>query len=149
LNDFIALGKPKTKAVRGRLIELFTNTNTELRNDETARKEVLLPMAEVEMVMPVYVPSYTDFYSSIEHATNIGSMIRDPENALMPNWKHIPVGYHGRSSSIIISGEAVHRPKGQTKAPDSESPVSDRQNGLILSLRWPLWWVKKRRSVIQ
>ena len=81
-------------------------------------------MAEVEMVLPVYVPSYTDFYSSIEHATNIGSMIRDPENALMPNWKHIPVGYHGRSSSIIISGEPVRRPKepsvGPTKRLDFE-----------------------------
>ena len=122
LNDFIALGKSTTRAVRNRLIELFSNTNTELRNDEVARKECLLPMAEVEMVLPVYVPSYTDFYSSIEHATNIGSMIRDPENALMPNWKHIPVGYHGRSSSIIISGEPVRRPKGQTKSPDAKEP---------------------------
>ena len=122
LNDFIALGKPTTKAVRNRLIELFTNSNTELRNDEVARNEVVIPMAEVAMTMPVFVPSYTDFYSSIEHATNIGSMIRDPENALMPNWKHIPVGYHGRSSSIIISGEPVHRPKGQTKAPDQDKP---------------------------
>jgi len=79
-------------------------------------------MANVELSMPVFVPSYTDFYSSIEHATNIGSMIRDPENALMPNWKHIPVGYHGRSSSIIVSGQPVHRPKGQTKAPEAARP---------------------------
>lgn len=123
LNDFIALGKPTTSAVRERLIELFTNTNTELRNDEEAMKDSVLAMKEVELVMPVYIPSYTDFYSSIEHATNIGSMIRDPENALMSNWKHIPVGYHGRSSSIIVSGEPVHRPKGQTKAPDAEKPT--------------------------
>jgi fumarylacetoacetase len=134
LNDFIALGKPVTGAVRERLIELFTNTNTELRNDETARKEVLLPMAEVEMVLPVFVPSYTDFYSSIEHATNIGSMIRDPEKALMPNWKHIPVGYHGRSSSIIVSGEPIHRPKGQTKSPEAEKPSFGPTNRLDFEL---------------
>ena len=122
LNDFIALGKSTTNAVRQRLIELLINSNTELRNDEQARADSLILMNEVEMVLPVFVPSYTDFYSSIEHATNIGSMIRDPEKALMPNWKHIPVGYHGRSSSIIVSGEPVHRPKGQTKAPDADTP---------------------------
>ena len=122
LNDFIALGKPITKAVRERLIDLFATTNTELRTDDLAKTECLIPMANVELSMPVFVPSYTDFYSSIEHATNIGSMIRDPENALMPNWKHIPVGYHGRSSSIIVSGQPVHRPKGQTKAPEAAKP---------------------------
>ena len=75
------------------------------------------------MQLPVQVGDYTDFYSSKEHATNVGSMFRDPENALLPNWLHIPVGYHGRSSSIIPSGIPVHRPQGQTKAKDAEEPV--------------------------
>jgi fumarylacetoacetase len=75
------------------------------------------------MMMPVNVGDYTDFYSSEEHATNVGKMFRDPENALLPNWKHIPVGYHGRSSSIVVSGTPIHRPKGQTKADDQESPA--------------------------
>ena len=73
--------------------------------------------------MPVQVGDYTDFYSSIEHATNVGIMFRDPANALLPNWRHIPVGYHGRSSSIVVSGTHIHRPKGQTKANDAELPV--------------------------
>lgn len=79
-------------------------------------------MEEATMHMPVKVPNYTDFYSSEEHATNVGTMFRDPDNALLPNWKHIPVGYHGRASSIVPSGVDIHRPKGQTKAPDADKP---------------------------
>jgi len=73
--------------------------------------------------MPVCVGDYTDFYSSIEHATNVGKMFRDPENALLPNWKHIPVGHHGRASSIVVSGEPIVRPKGQTIPKDAKQPV--------------------------
>jgi len=122
LNDFIALGKPTTRAIRERLIELFNSENTELQNNEAHKANVLIPMAEVEMLMPVKVENYTDFYSSIEHATNVGSMFRDPKNALLPNWRNLPVGYHGRASSIIVSGTNFHRPKGQTKAADAELP---------------------------
>ena len=75
------------------------------------------------MHLPIAIGDYTDFYSSIEHATNVGMMFRDPENALLPNWKHLPVGYHGRASSIIVSGENLHRPKGQVMTSDSDSPV--------------------------
>jgi fumarylacetoacetase len=82
-----------------------------------------VPMAEVQMLMPVRVQNYTDFYSSEQHASNVGSMFRDPKNALLPNWKHLPVGYHGRASSIVISGTGITRPKGQIKPPDSETPV--------------------------
>ncbi len=78
---------------------------------------------DVDVLMPVKVGDYTDFYSSIEHATNVGMMFRDPKNALLPNWRHIPVGYHGRSSSIVVSGTDIHRPKGQTKADDAAAPV--------------------------
>lgn len=123
LNDFIALGKPYWSSVRERVSELFNIENDELQGIEEARKLALFPIEEVEMMMPVRVGDYTDFYSSIEHATNVGKMFRDPENALLPNWRHIPVAYHGRSSSIMVSGVEIHRPKGQTKDKDSYQPT--------------------------
>lgn len=122
LNTFIGLGKKKTREVRNRISELLRHDNDELRNNKPARELALIPMDEATMLMPVKVPNYTDFYSSEEHATNVGTMFRDPENALLPNWKHIPVGYHGRASSIVPSGVNINRPKGQTKAPDAEKP---------------------------
>lgn len=123
LNDFIALGKPYWSSVRERISELFNIENDELQGIEEARKLALFPIEEVEIMMPVRVGDYTDFYSSIEHATNVGKMFRDPENALLPNWRHIPVAYHGRSSSIMLSGVEIHRPKGQTKDKDSGQPI--------------------------
>jgi fumarylacetoacetase len=123
LNDFMALGKKKAREVRERISELLQSENAELRDNMAAREIALIPMNEVQMVMPVRVPNYTDFYSSEEHATNVGTMFRDPKNALLPNWKHLPVGYHGRPSSIVVSGTPIHRPKGQIKPPDSELPV--------------------------
>ena len=122
LNDFIALGKKTTSSVRNRIAELFAEGNDELKTDLEAIGFALIDANSVEMMLPVAVGDYTDFYSSIEHATNVGIMFRDPENALLPNWKHIPVGYHGRSSSIVVSGTKIHRPLGQTKADDAESP---------------------------
>lgn len=122
LNHFIGLGKEKTREVRNRISELLEEGNDELRDNKPAREIALVPMDEAEMLMPVRVPNYTDFYSSEEHATNVGTMFRDPDNALLPNWKHIPVGYHGRASSIVASGVDIHRPKGQTKAPDADKP---------------------------
>ncbi|MCF8303866.1 MAG: fumarylacetoacetase [Bacteroidales bacterium] len=123
LNDFISLGKPVTNAVRDRIAEIFDETNEEAKNDERLKEKALIPVKDVNMLMPVKVGDYTDFYSSKEHATNVGTMFRDPENALLPNWKHLPVGYHGRSSSIVVSGTPIHRPKGQTKPADSDQPV--------------------------
>ena len=122
LNDFIALGKPITKAVRSRIQELFASENGEIRDNEQLRVDAIRNISEVAMHMPVHVGDYTDFYSSKEHATNVGTMFRDPNNALLPNWLHIPVGYHGRASSIVVSGTPLHRPKGQTKADDAETP---------------------------
>ena len=84
---------------------------------------MLIPQTEATMHLPIFIRDYTDFYSSIEHATNVGSMFRDPEKALMPNWKHLPVGYHGRASSITVSGHNVHRPMGQTMPPNAEQPI--------------------------
>jgi fumarylacetoacetase len=123
LNDFIALGKKKTREVRERISELLQHDNDELKLNVGARELALIPMDEVQMLLPVRISNYTDFYSSEEHAFNVGSMFRDPKNALLPNWKHLPVGYHGRASSIVVSGTPIHRPKGQIKPPDSELPV--------------------------
>jgi fumarylacetoacetase len=120
MNDFIALGKPITKAVRLLIIDLFNETNTDNRE---ILLRCLVPATEVENCMPVRIGDYTDFFSSIDHATNTGMMFRDPANALLPNWKHIPVGYHGRSSSIYPSGVNFHRPKGQSKTDEQSTPT--------------------------
>ncbi|WP_210416847.1 fumarylacetoacetase [Echinicola soli] len=121
LNGFIELGKPITRKVRETVQKLLLDENSALK-DHRARGKVMVNRKEAVMLMPVKVGDYTDFYSSKEHATNVGTMFRGPENALMPNWKHLPVGYHGRASSIIPSGVPIHRPKGQFKAPDADSP---------------------------
>lgn len=122
LNPLLALGKPAVRKIRNRVSELLQTGNTELQNHD-AIHEILIPLSELEVHMPVDIGDYTDFYSSEQHATNVGTMFRDPNNALLPNWKHIPVGYHGRSSSIILSGQEIHRPKGQTKPADADAPV--------------------------
>jgi fumarylacetoacetase len=114
LNDFISLGKKVTSSVRTQIQKELTNDKSILKSTH----DVFIPIDEVEMHMPVFVRDYTDFYSSIEHATNVGKMFRDPENALLPNWKHLPVGYHGRASSIVVSGTDIKRPYGQTKLMD-------------------------------
>lgn len=122
LNALITLGKPACRALRTRLAEIFEQSNASLRDHPEMHPEILLPVETVQMLMPVRVGDYTDFYSSIEHATNVGIMFRDQANALLPNWRHIPVGYHGRCSSIVVSGTNIHRPKGQTKADNAEFP---------------------------
>ena len=124
LNDFIALGKKTTSAVRARISKLLEERNPELRDDEKTKARVLHKMKDVKMLLPVEIGDYTDFYSSMEHARNVGTMFRDPANALLPNWKHLPVGYHGRASSIVVSGTDFHRPKGQMKGTPSKSPPS-------------------------
>lgn len=123
LNSFIELGKSVTTGVRQRLIEILCDHHSVLKTDKHLFNAVFKKHSQVTMLMPVKVGDYTDFYSSIDHATNIGAMIRDPKNALMPNWKHLPVGYHGRASSICVSGHSFHRPKGQQKPADAELPV--------------------------
>ncbi|MBA5245787.1 fumarylacetoacetase [Marnyiella aurantia] len=122
LNEFIELGKPVTSAVRLRLQELLLEGSA-LSADTKSIEECFYALDHVKMMMPVHVPNYTDFYSSIEHATNVGKMFRDPANALLPNWKHLPVGYHGRASSIVVSGTDIIRPKGQMKPADADMPV--------------------------
>jgi fumarylacetoacetase len=123
LNDFMALGKPYWQALRNRISRIFDQERSVLRDNHLIHCKILHPIDDVEVLMPVKIGDYTDFYSSIEHASNVGKMFRDPDNALLPNWKHIPVGYHGRSSSIVISGTNIHRPKGQTKADEADLPA--------------------------
>jgi fumarylacetoacetase len=123
INDFMALGKKAARAVRDRISDLFEKNNTDLAGDTQVLANVLHNTNEVEMLLPVRVGDYTDFYSSREHATNVGTMFRDPANALLPNWLHLPVGYHGRASSIVVSGTEIHRPKGQQRPDDSQPPV--------------------------
>lgn len=123
LNDFLKLGKPNWRKVRDRISDLFEKDNDVIRENNEEKSRILHHILDVQMQMPVQVGDYTDFYSSVEHATNVGIMFRDPANALLPNWKHLPVGYHGRSSSIVVSGTNIHRPLGQTKADDAETPT--------------------------
>ena len=118
LNSFLSLGKPIISDVRNRISTLLRSDNPELTDKETLLENLLVPQQQATMMVPVKVGDYTDLYSSIEHATNVGSMFRDPDNALLPNWRHLPVAYHGRASSIIVSGQQIHRPKGQSKASD-------------------------------
>ena len=123
LNDFISDGQKTWRLVRNRIAEIFDVENPKLQENVKDRAIVIFKMDEVEMQLPVLIGDYTDFYSSKEHATNVGKMFRDPENALLPNWLHIPVGYHGRSSTIVPSGIPVHRPMGQTLPNGETTPV--------------------------
>ena len=122
LNSFMALGRPAWSTARSALTTLLRDDESTLRDDAGLRDAAFHRQSEVEMVLPAAIGDYTDFYSSREHATNIGIMLRGKDNALQPNWLHIPVGYHGRSSSVVISGTDVRRPKGQTKPPGADQP---------------------------
>lgn len=123
LNDFIADGRKTWRLVRNRIAELFEENNPALRENKKDRATVIFDLSEVEMQLPVQIGDYTDFYSSIEHATNVGTMFRGKENALMPNWLHLPVAYHGRSSSIIPSGIPIHRPQSQKLPNGATAPI--------------------------
>lgn len=119
LNDYISLGKEVTTEIRKRVQQELCDEHSSLKEMSSA----IVQQSECKLHLPVKVGDYTDFYSSIEHATNVGKMFRDPENALLPNWKHLPVGYHGRASSIVVSGTPVQRPNGQLKPDDDKPPV--------------------------
>ena len=130
LNDFIDCGKDAWSALRS---YLTTQLTTEGQLYEF-REKVLVPRIGTQMSMPVKVGDYTDFYSSIEHATNLGKLFRPDSEPLLPNWRHIPVGYHGRASSIIISGTPLHRPSGQSKAPTADTPSFGKSKRLDIEL---------------
>ena len=123
LNDFIALGRPSWTRARRRIGELLGEDEPTLRDNATLRARALVPMADAQLRLPVEIPGYTDFYSSKEHATNVGSMFRDPKKALLPNWVHLPIAYNGRASSVVVSGTPIRRPQGQLKLPDADRPI--------------------------
>ena len=122
LNPLFSQGRKVVRDLRQRLADLFDLNHPDRLNSETAR-DTLIPVDEVEMCMPLEIPNYTDFYSSKEHATNVGTMFRGPENALPKNWLHLPIGYHGRASSIVIDGTPIRRPQGQFLAAAEQPPV--------------------------
>ncbi|WP_166299906.1 fumarylacetoacetase [Bradyrhizobium sp. 2S1] len=122
LNAFMALGPKVWSATRARISELLRSDHPELRDNRELRARALVPMADVRLYMPFAVSGYTDFYSSKEHATNVGVMFRGKDNALQPNWLHMPIGYNGRASTVVVSGTKVRRPRGQLKPPTAEVP---------------------------
>ena len=123
LNAFMALGRAAWREARAIISRLLSADEPTLRDNFALRDRGLIPQSEVEMLLPVEIGDYTDFYSSREHATNVGAMLRGPENTLLPNWLHLPIAYHGRASSVVISGTDVRRPSGQAKAADAPAPT--------------------------
>src|ERR1700750_798026 len=122
LNTVMALGPKVWSKTRARISELLRHDHPELRDNEELCKQALLPMRDVRLHMPFTVAGYTDFYSSKEHATNVGVMFRGKDNALQPNWLHMPIGYNGRASTVVVSGTKVKRPRGQLKPPSADMP---------------------------
>jgi fumarylacetoacetase len=122
INAFMALGPKIWSQTRGRISELLRHDNPRLRDDKILRERVLVPMANAQLYLPIEIAGYTDFYSSREHATNVGVMFRGKDNALQPNWLHMPIAYNGRASTVVVSGTRVRRPRGQLKPPSAEVP---------------------------
>ena len=122
LNPFMALGPKVWSRTRSRISELLRHDNPELRDNDELRRRALVPMADARLCLPIAVAGYTDFYSSKEHATNVGVMFRGKDNALQPNWLHMPIGYNGRASTVVVSGTKVRRPHGQLKPPNADVP---------------------------
>jgi fumarylacetoacetase len=123
LNGFLSLGRPTWRKARETIQHLLAAETAELRDDSVLREHAFHAQKDVTLLLPAQIGSYTDFYSSYHHAHNVGTMLRGPENALMPNWKWLPVAYHGRASSIVPSGTGVRRPRGQIKPPDATAPL--------------------------
>jgi len=134
LNSFLALGRPAWRKTREVLQHLLAADAPILRDDPVIRARVFHAQKDVIMKLPVSIGNYTDFYSSYHHAHNVGTMLRGPENALMPNWKWLPVAYHGRASSVVISGTDVRRPSGQIKPPDASEPMFSASKSLDYEL---------------
>ena len=122
LNAFMALGPKVWSRTRARISELLRHDHPELRDNDKLRQRTLVPMADVTLHLPIAVSGYTDFYSSKEHAPNVGVMFRGKDNALQPNWLHMPIGYNGRASTVVVSGTKVRRPRGQLKPPTADVP---------------------------
>jgi len=133
LNAFLAAGRPIWLRARQAISRLLSADEPSLRDNAALRKQAISLQSEVAMLMPMRIGDYTDFYASKEHATNVGSMFR-PDNPLLPNWTWLPAGYHGRASSVVVSGTPVRRPRGQTKADDAEAPSLNATRNLDFEL---------------
>ena len=134
LNALMSMGRKAWKDIRKAISGLLSEENSNLRDNRELRDLALIPMKNVEMQLPVDIGDYTDFYSSKEHATNVGKMFRPDGEPLMPNWLHLPVAYHGRASSVVLSGTDIVRPKGQTKTPDAPAPSFGNSDRLDFEL---------------
>jgi fumarylacetoacetase len=134
INPFMALGPAVWTATRATISDLLETDHSRLRDDTDLRARALVSMKGATLHLPLFVRGFTDFYSSKEHATNVGAMFRDPNNALMPNWLHIPIGYNGRASTVVVSGTPIRRPLGQTKAPTAEAPTFGACRNLDIEL---------------
>jgi fumarylacetoacetase len=145
LNGFLALGRPAWRKTREILQHLLSAETTTLRDDPRLREKVFHAQKDVAMKLPARIGNYTDFYSSYHHAHNVGTMLRGPENALMPNWKWLPVAYHGRASSVVVNGTDVRRPSGQTKPPDATSPTFGPTKSLDYELEMAFLIGRSRR----
>ena len=141
LNDFISLGKPITNKVRTSIQNWILDKNSPIAD----KPNLFVLQSKSKMHLPIKIGDYTDFYSSLEHATNVGTMFRDKDNPLLPNWKHIPVGYHGRASSIIVSEQPIRRPKGQIMPPNSSSPIFQATQRLDFELEMAFITGKKTK----
>ncbi|MFY8137890.1 MAG: fumarylacetoacetase, partial [Flavobacteriales bacterium] len=130
LNPMMKHGKKASRDLRNRISKLLRSDMPDLRDREHHVKQVLVSQSEVQMLLPIRVGDYTDFYSSEDHARNVGTMFRDPAKALLPNWKHLPVGYHGRASSIVVSGTPINRPMGQVN-PSDDTPPTFKASGQL------------------
>jgi fumarylacetoacetase len=125
INAFMALGPNVWSRTRARIGELLRHDNPQLRDNKPLRDRALVPITQARLHLPIAVAGYTDFYSSREHATNVGVMFRGKDNALQPNWLHMPIGYNGRASTVVVSGTKIRRPRGQLKPPDAKLPSFD------------------------
>ncbi|MBA2743509.1 MAG: fumarylacetoacetase, partial [Chthoniobacterales bacterium] len=134
LNAFLSEGRPAWRKTRAVLQHLLSADTADLRDNAELRDQLFHRQANVTMQLPARIGDYTDFYSSFHHAHNVGTMLRGPETALMPNWKWLPVGYHGRASSIVPSGTDVRRPRGQIKPPDAAVPIFSASRSLDFEL---------------
>ncbi|GAA5813055.1 hypothetical protein MFLAVUS_006522 [Mucor flavus] len=147
LNTFMSLGRPVWRATRLAIQDILSKDNAKLRDNSELLQKVLVPLTEVKMHLPARIGDYTDFYCSREHATNVGIMFRGKDNALQPNWLHIPVGYHGRASSVVVSGTDIRRPAGQKlPAKDAKAPVFGPSGRLDIELEVG-WFVGKGNNL--
>jgi fumarylacetoacetase len=122
LNEFLALGPTAWQATRRRIWQLLREQERALRDDAALCAQAFVPIAEAQLHLPIFVRSFTDFYASRHHAENVGTMFRGRDSALPPNWLHMPIGYNGRASTVVVSGQPIRRPQGQLKGPDEEAP---------------------------